>query len=101
MTEATIHADLPRRPRMPFLLILGMLILAVLHLLHFGSVLGWTAQTPLDFPGRLVRANMTPLAWCGYLMFLLGLLAWRDGRSWLWQHFNRFTVCWLWSVPAW
>ncbi len=95
--QASIAA---RRP-IPVLFILGILSLVVLQVAHFASVLGLTPGTPVDHAAEIIRANITPFAWCAYLMLLLGFLALRDGRSWLWRHFNRFAVCWLWSIPAW
>jgi hypothetical protein len=89
------------RRRGPVLLIIGIALLVILQALHFASVLGWTQNTPLDGCAEIVRANMTPLAWCAYLLTLLGLLAVWDGRSWLWRHWQRFGMCWLWSVSAW
>jgi hypothetical protein len=44
---------------------------------------------------------MTPLAWCFYLMILLGFLTQLDRRSWLKRLRNRLAICWLWAVPAW
>jgi hypothetical protein len=96
------HALTPagRRP-IPVLFILGILSLIALQAAHFASVLGLTPGTPIDHAAEIIRANITPFAWCAYLMLLLGFLALRDGRSWLWRHFNRFAMCWLWSIPAW
>ena len=102
MSDASVHNLTDQRQGgPPVLFALGVAALMVFQGLHFASVLGWTQGTTWDLPARIVRANITPFAWCGYLMFLLGLLAIWDGRSWLVRHRNRFAVCWLWSVPAW
>jgi hypothetical protein len=93
--------SLRSRIRIPILLILGGLLLLELHLVHFASVLGLSQKTAWSHFAEIVRANMTPLAWCAYLLTLLGILAVWDGRSWLWRYRQRFTACWLWSVPAW
>lgn len=95
------EAALLSRRGFPWLFVIGLALLIFLQGAHFGSVLGWTQRTPLALAADLIRANITPLAWCAYLLFLLGFLAIRDGKSWLWSHFNRFAVCWLWSIPAW
>jgi hypothetical protein len=84
-----------------FLFLFGLVVLLLLHTLHFADVLHLTTGTPLAPYSLIVRANMTPLAWCGYLLFLLGLLTILDGRSYLRRFRNRFLVCWLWAVPAW
>ena len=83
------------------LLVLGGALLLMLQVAHFASVLGLSQGTRFSEFTEIVRANMTPLSWCAYLVFLLGLLAMLDGRSWFWRFRNRFMVCWLWSVPAW
>src|SRR5262249_29699181 len=85
----------------PVLLAAGLLLLLALNGVHFAHVAGMTAGTRVDRFAEIVRANMTPLAWCAYLVFLLGVLAVWDRRSWLARYRNRFLVCWLWSVPAW
>src|ERR1035437_2616503 len=90
-----------RRRRVPVLLLLGIALLALLQALYLGSVAGVTQRTAVARAAEIIRANMTPLAWCAYLMALLGLLAASTGRSWLWHHWNRFWMCWLWSVTAW
>jgi len=89
-----------RRP-FPLLFVLGAALLILLQALHFSHVLGIIQKTPLGVTAAVIRANITPFAWCAYLLFLLGYLALRDRRSWLWRHSNRFGMCWLWSVPAW
>ncbi|HVT79748.1 MAG TPA: hypothetical protein VHM90_03750 [Phycisphaerae bacterium] len=98
---AQTTATTVRRRRFPVLFAVGLALLIFLQAAHFGNVLGLTQQTPMAFAAAVIRANITPLAWCAYLVFLVGYLAWRDGRSWLWRHCNRFAMCWLWSVPAW
>jgi len=98
----TVVREMPRPQRpAPFLLVVGTLSLLMVHALHFSGVLGWSAGTRFEIWSEIIRANMTPMAWCAYLMFLLGLLAVIDGRSWFRRYCNRFLVCWLWSVPAW
>jgi hypothetical protein len=83
----------------PILLLLGALLLVLLQAAHFADVLD---IKPFAGGGTyFIRANITPLAWCAYLIFLLGLLAWWERRSWLLSYRNRFLTCWLWSVPAW
>ncbi len=84
-----------------FLLVVGMVMLAVLQGLHFAHVMGATREGVVDRVAMVVRANITPFAWCAYLVFLLGLLGWMDGRSYLGRFRNRLVMCWLWSVPAW
>ena len=86
---------------MPILLTAGIVLLVLFQGAHFASVLGVSHGTPFAFSAEIIRANITPFAWCGYLMLLLGFLTVQDGRSWLWRHWHRFGVCWLWSVPAW
>jgi hypothetical protein len=88
-----------RRPW--FLLAAGVVFLAILQGLHFAHVAGVTQHSALDHVAMVVRANITPFGWCGYLVFLLGLLAWMDGRSYVARFRNRLVMCWLWSVPAW
>jgi len=87
--------------RRPVLLVVGVALLVMLQGLYLGSVVELTQGTFLREVAEIVRANMTPLAWCAYLVALLGYLALRAGRSWLWWHWNRFWMCWLWSVTAW
>ncbi|MGN6370183.1 MAG: hypothetical protein ACTHN5_18150 [Phycisphaerae bacterium] len=88
-----------RRPW--FLLVTGVVLLVVVQGLHFAHVAGMTRQGVLGRAGLVVRANITPFAWCAYLVFLLGVLAWMDGRSYVGRFRNRLLMCWLWSVPAW
>ena len=90
----------PRLPR-PFLLIIATTLLFLVQLLHFLDVLNITPGTPLGGVTLLARANITPLAWLCYVVALCGLLTVLDRRSWLSRYRNRFTVLWLWSVPAW
>jgi hypothetical protein len=96
-------ASLPsRHPRTrPGLLLGAAAVLLLLHLLHFADVLGLTDGTPLAFITRIVRANMTPLAWLAYVFLLCGFLTLLDGRTWLRRFRNRFAVLWLFSVTAW
>ena len=101
MAEVVLQGASPSRRPVPFLFLIGMTALAVVHVLHFSNVLGWAAGTRFEFWSQVIRANMTPMAWCAYLLFLLGLLALFDGRSWIRRYPSRFLVCWLWSVPAW
>jgi hypothetical protein len=95
MTTTTHHR------RFPLLLALGIAAMIPIHLLHFANVLGFTRHGRFDLPARIVTANITPLAWCAYLLTVLGLLTVLDGPSYLRRFRNRFLVCWLWSVPAW
>ena len=67
------------RRRVPALLPTGVLLLAVLQALYLGSVAGVTQRTILDSVAEIVRANMTPLAWCAYLLILTGFLGRRMG----------------------
>ena len=83
------------------LLWLGLGLLVYLQAMYLGSVAGATQHTVLADAAEVIRWNMTPLAWCAYLMALLGLLGYWAGRSWLWRYWNRFWMCWLWSVTAW
>src|SRR4051794_28841893 len=101
MAEALVYAVQGRRRRVPVLLAAGIVLLAALNGVHFANVAGMTSGTRIEHLADIVRANMTPLAWCAYLVFLLGFLAAWDGRSWLARYRNRLAVCWLWSVPAW
>jgi hypothetical protein len=93
--------SLRSRRKIPLLLIIGGGLLLALHVFHFASVLGLSRKTPWSQFAEIIRANMTPLAWCAYLLAVLGILAVWDGRSWLRRHGQRFGICWLWSVPAW
>jgi hypothetical protein len=90
-----------KKAQFPMLLVLGLAALAALHVLHFADVTGATRATRWSTATGLVRANITPLAWCAYLATVLGLLTAMDGASFLRRFRNRFIVCWLWSVPAW
>jgi hypothetical protein len=87
--------------RTRFLFFFGLILLLLLHSLHFADVLELTIGTAFAPYSLVVRANMTPLAWSAYLLILLGLLTWLDGTSYLRRYRNRFAVCWLWSVTAW
>jgi hypothetical protein len=81
------------------LLVAGLVLLAGVQALHFADVL-----QVHGIAGRItmvIRANITPFAWCAYLLFLLGVLTAWDGHSWLLRYRNRFALCWLWSIPAW
>jgi len=99
MQDIQVRAQRRRWP--PILLVAGITWLVIFQGVHFGSVLGLTQGTRLAPFAEVMRANITPLAWCAYLLLLLGILAVRDGRSWLWRYWYRFSVCWIWSVPAW
>jgi hypothetical protein len=87
--------------RTRFLLVIGLALLVVLQGLHFADVVGLTAGSAVQPYSAIVRANITPLAWCAYLMAMLGVLTVLDGRSYVRRFRNRFLVCWLWAVPAW
>ncbi len=100
MSTASAPSCRPPR-RTPVLLIVGAALLALLLGFHFASVLGFSQRTSWAWYAEIIRANLTPLAWCAYLLTLLGFLALWDGRSWLRRHWQRFGVCWLWSVTAW
>ena len=93
--------EMMRRRRPWVLLATGAVLLAVLQGLHFAHVTGMTRGGMVERVAMVVRANITPFAWCAYLVFLLGLLGWMDGRSYLGRFRNRLVMCWLWSVPAW
>jgi hypothetical protein len=90
-----------QRGRPPILLVVGVALLAGLQAIHFASVLGLSQKTAWSRHAEIIRANITPLAWCAYLLTLLGILAVWDGRSWVGRYGRRLGVCWLWSVPAW
>src|SRR4051812_30643834 len=98
---AELQQGMSARRRVPWLLGMGILLLIGLQGAHFANVIGWTRGTWAEGASWVVRANITPLAWGGYLIFLLGVLGLWDGRSWLGRYRNRFFICWLWSVPAW
>jgi len=87
--------------RKGFLFFFALILLLLLHLLYFADVLHLSAGTAIATYGGIVRANMTPFAWCAYLLLLLGLLTILDRRSYLRRQRNRLAVCWLWAVPAW
>ncbi|HUO07109.1 MAG TPA: hypothetical protein VM008_02165 [Phycisphaerae bacterium] len=87
------------RPRV--LMVVGVLLLVVVQGLHFAHVLGVGGGSVLERIEEFIRANVTPLAWCAYLVFLAGLLSFLDGVSYLGRYRNRLATCWLWSVPAW
>jgi hypothetical protein len=87
--------------KFPKLLWAGIALLLGFQLLHFLFVADKLRGSAFEWPGRYINANITPLAWCAYLVFLLGLLSAWDGVSWLKRHRNRFFACWLWSVAAW
>ncbi len=89
------------RAKLPKLLLVGSALLLALQLLHFLFVADRLRGSAWEWTGRYINANITPLAWCAYLIFLLGLLSAWDGVSWLKRHRNRFFTCWLWSVIAW
>jgi hypothetical protein len=89
------------RRRVPVLLMAGVALLAVVQGLHFGYVGGIINSGRIARVAEQVSANITPLAWCAYLVTLLGLLTFLDRRSYLGRFRNRFVTCWLWSVPAW
>ena len=89
-----------RRRRPWVLLAVGVVLLAVLQGRDV-HVAGMTRGGAVERVAMVVRANITPFAWCAYLVFLSGLLAWMDGRSYLGRFRNRLVMCWLWSVPAW
>jgi hypothetical protein len=91
---------LAKRPFSP-LLALGLLGLAFCQAFLFAHILKLLPPGDLEFTGRVVRANMTPFAWCCYLVILFGLLTYFDRRSWLKRFRNRLVICWLWSIPAW
>ncbi len=101
MTQAAVAAGPEPRKRRPVLLLVGAALLLFLQVAHFAGVVGWSVGTGYERWTDEVRANITPLAWCAYLIFQLGVLSALDGRSWLKRFANRFVVCWLWSVPAW
>jgi hypothetical protein len=76
-----------------FLFFFALILLLLLHVLYFADVVHLSTGTALAGCSLIVRANMTPLAWCGYLLMLLGLLTILDGRSWLKRYRNRFAAC--------
>ena len=86
----------------------GVIIAAELLLFYDVAIVGRlnAPQSILEWAARLVRMNITPIAWCGFLLAIEGLLtavAWRRGergscvrtRPW------RFTVAYLTSIPVW
>ena len=92
----------PRRSHRSPLFWVGLVILIAFQAALVAHVRGWTRGYPtVNAIAGFIRANMTPLAWCAYLMVAAGALSMLDGRSWLRRYRNRFTVCWLWSVVCW
>ena len=83
------------------LLWIGLAGMMACEVLLFAELGGELPAGRWELAGEFVRGNMTPVSWCFYLVFALGLLRWMDGASFLGRYRNRFLVCWLWSVPAW
>ena len=73
------------------LLVGGVVLLVMLQGLYLGSVAGWFRRAGgwvgpwLSVAAGGAGEHDAPLAWCAYLMVLLGFLAVQDGRSWLWR----------------
>jgi hypothetical protein len=98
--EAQVPESLASRPTRSPLFWIGLATIVWCELMLWAYVRGVHSRTLFD-TGRFVAANMTPLAWCAYLVMLLGVLTNMDGQSWLARFGNRFLVCWIWSVPCW
>jgi hypothetical protein len=86
---------------LPLSIWIGLAGIAACEILLLAEVRGWLPPGPWEYAGRLARANITPIAWCFYLLLLLGVIKKMDRTSYLVRYRNRFLVCWLWSVAAW
>ena len=107
------------RRRLPLTLLLGLLILLACEALLFtdvfltgrgafhshAEIVAFRQQHPpttsIQHAARWVAANITPLAWIGYLLFLEGLLTWQQGKSPVRRRPHHFALLCLTSIIIW